>query len=201
MSARRLYLASRSPRRGALLEQLGIDFTPIAGDVDERRHAGEAPPDYVERIALAKAHAGRAALDVPEALVLGADTAVVIDDEVLGKPRDRAHALAMLERLAGHWHAVFTAVALLDGRRSSTRISVSRVAFRPLRAGEAAAYWASGEPRDKAGGYALQGRAARFVQALEGSYSGVVGLPLYDTAELLDAAGIGAAGLPQPAAR
>jgi len=190
VAGRRLFLASRSPRRRELLRQLEVAFTPLAADVDERHHHGEAPSDYVERIAIAKAQAGVAAATDVAGAVLGADTAVIVDGDVLGKPADRDAALAMLARLSGRWHEVLTAVVLADAERISTRVCISRVGFRPLRDGEAAAYWASGEPADKAGAYAIQGRAARFVNGLEGSYSGVVGLPLFETAELLTAAGI-----------
>ena len=184
-----LVLASRSPRRRELLDQAGIAHRVLAVDVDETRLPGEAPAVYVERLARAKARAGLAgAGDLP---VLGADTAVVVDGDVLGKPADRADGLAMLARLAGRAHEVLTAVALArPGGEEHCRLSVSHVTFRALTDAEIAAYWATGEPADKAGGYAIQGRAARFVTRLEGSYSGVVGLPLHETAELLAAAGI-----------
>ena len=147
---------------------------------------------YVLRVALAKARAGRALLAAGERLpVLGADTAVVIDGEVLGKPRDRSDALAMMARLSGQWHQVISAVAVVgpEGEEHS-RLSVSAVQFRPVTREEAEAYWQSGEPVDKAGGYAIQGRAAVFIERLEGSYSGVMGLPLFETAELLERFGI-----------
>ncbi len=184
-----IYLASASPRRRELLEQIGVDYQLLSVDVPESLKAGEAPEVYVLRLALAKARAGRQLLpeDEPHP-VLGSDTAVVLDGEVLGKPRDRDHALAMLGRLAGRRHQVMTAVALVgeDGQEES-RLSVSSVQFRPIAQQELAAYWETGEPADKAGAYAVQGRGAVFIERLEGSYSGVMGLPLYETAELLAA--------------
>ncbi|MDX1594380.1 MAG: Maf family protein [Gammaproteobacteria bacterium] len=184
-----LTLASRSPRRRELLDQAGIAHRVLHVEVDEAPRPGEVPAVYVERLARAKAEAG---LSVTGAgAVLGADTSVVLGDEILGKPADKADATAMLARLSGHTHEVLTAVALATPRRVACRLSVSRVTFRTLAADEIAAYWATGEPADKAGAYAIQGRGALFVTRLEGSYSGVVGLPLYETAELLREAGHG----------
>jgi septum formation protein len=182
-----IVLASQSPRRRALLDQIGVAHETLPVDVDETAHPGEVPAEYVLRLALAKARAGRALR--PWLPVLGADTAVVIDDAILGKPTDRADALAMLDRLSGREHRVLTAVALVSGREES-RLSVSHVRFRTIAPAEAAAYWATGEPADKAGSYAVQGLGAIFVEQLAGSYSGVMGLPLYETAELLRRAGI-----------
>lgn len=191
MHDRFVYLASRSPRRRELLAQIGVRFELIRADVDESPRAGEDAVEHVLRLAVAKASTGRARLGSrPPAPVLGADTAVVLDGEVLGKPSDEAQALAMLARLGGRAHEVATAVAVANGARVDTRVSVTRVWMRSLSAAEARSYWASGEPRDKAGAYAIQGRAAAFVTRIEGSYSGVVGLPLYETAELLAAAGL-----------
>lgn len=188
-----VYLASASPRRRELLAQIGVAFEVVAVAVDEALRPGEAPEVYALRLAVAKARAGHALRAGRPAL--GADTAVVVDGAILGKPRDRADALAMLERLSGRTHHVHTAVALVaaDGTVHS-RLSVSAVTFRALSAAERAAYWASGEPADKAGGYAIQGRAAVFVARLEGSYSGVMGLPLFETAELLETCGIAVPG-------
>jgi len=184
-----VYLASASPRRGQLLEQIGVRYRPLAVNVDEGRHAGEPPELYVLRVALDKARAGRVRVAANDPLpVLGADTAVVIDGDILGKPRDRAHALAMLARLSGRIHHVYTGVALA-AEDEQTRLSVSAVTFRPLSLEECAAYWQTGEPADKAGAYAIQGRGAVFITRLEGNYSGVMGLPLYETAELLEAEG------------
>lgn len=185
-----LQLASASPRRRALLEQIGVAHEAVPASVDERARPGESPRDYVERLALAKARAvpqepGRAALPV-----LAADTTVVLEGDLLGKPLDRAEALAMLTRLSGRPHQVLTAVALIAQGLEWVRTSVSSVRFREIAAAEREAYWATGEPRDKAGAYAIQGLGAVFVASLEGSYSGVMGLPLYETAELLREAGI-----------
>jgi septum formation protein len=182
------YLASRSPRRRELLAQLGLAHALVAVDVDETPLPAEDPRDYVKRMALAKALAGRQQLSTAHP-VLGADTAVVCDDRILGKPADADHALAMLRLLSGREHRVLTGIALL-GARQQTAVSETRVRFRHITPAEAAAYWASGEPRDKAGGYAIQGRGAVFVEHISGSYSGVVGLPLFESAELLALEGI-----------
>jgi len=191
-----LVLASASPRRRELLWQLGVPHRVAVADVSEDALGGESAADCVQRLALAKASqvwrlaalagAGTAAL-LP---VLGADTTVVIDGEMLGKPADRGAALRMLARLSGRTHEVLTAVALVGAHGSAQRLSRSEVRFRELAQAECAAYWESGEPRDKAGGYAIQGLGAAFVSELRGSYSGVVGLPLFETAALLDAAGV-----------
>ncbi len=183
-----LILASQSPRRRELLDQVGVSHRVVRVEVDETRRPSEVPAVYVERLARAKALAGLAAAGAGP--VLGADTAVVLDDAVLGKPADRDAALAMLARLSGCRHEVLTAVALADGDAIACRLSVSHVTFRELAPSEIEAYWATGEPADKAGGYAIQGRAALFVTRLEGSYSGVMGLPLFETGELLREAGI-----------
>jgi len=184
-----LYLASRSPRRARFLEQLGLRFETLPADVPEQPQPGQPPAEYALAVALAKARA--AAQAAPRPLpVLGADTDVSIDGEILGKPRDRADALAMLARLSGRSHEVCSAVALIVGERVETALSVTRVHFGVISPEQAAAYWESGEPADKAGAYAIQGHAARWVRRIEGSYSGVVGLPLYETCELLQRAGI-----------
>lgn len=182
-----IWLASASPRRRELLQQIGVRFSLLQVDVAEEAHPNEAPEVMVLRLALEKARAGRARLDTTDnAPVLGADTVVVSHGKVLGKPKDRDHALEMLLSLGGERHQVMTAVALVgaDGEEQS-RLSVSTVQFRSIDLDEASAYWASGEPADKAGGYAIQGLAALFIERLEGSYSGVMGLPLFETAELL----------------
>ncbi|WP_439859640.1 Maf family protein [Pseudomonas sp. MBLB4136] len=181
-----LYLASGSPRRRELLTQIGVPFTTHIVPIDESPLADEAPGAYVERLARAKASAALATLEqAADAVVLGADTAVVLDGRILGKPADRAEALGTLAALSGREHQVLTAVALASSARTAARVVVSRVSFRPLNDAEIAAYWASGEPRDKAGSYGIQGLAAVFVRQLQGSYSAVVGLPLCETAELL----------------
>ena len=192
-----IYLASRSPRRRELLNQLGVSFEILDLEVDESMAAGESADGLVQRLATAKAEAGRGLLaDSGGHLVLGADTIVVLDDEILGKPRDREHARELLASLSGRCHRVLSAVALASAGGTAIRLCESRVCFRQLSRREIEAYAATGEPLDKAGAYAIQGRAAAFVSDLRGSYSGVVGLPLYETAELLAAAGL--ALFPQP---
>lgn len=186
-----LYLASGSPRRRELLTQIGVPFTAIGADIDETPLDRETPSAYVERLARGKAEAGRRALDAGvDGCVLGADTAVVLDGRILGKPVDQADSMTMLLSLSGREHDVLTAIAILDGQRCESRVVRSLVRFRSITEQEAAAYWASGEPRDKAGGYGIQGLGAVFVAGLEGSYSAVVGLPLCETAELLGHFGI-----------
>lgn len=186
-----LYLASGSPRRRELLKQIGVPFVGLATTIDETPLAAEAPEAYVLRLAVAKAQAGLSALPASaDAVVLGADTSVVLDGQILGKPADRAEAMAMLESLSGHTHQVLTAVALASAARSEVRLVTSQVSFRQLSRAEIEAYWASGEPLDKAGGYAIQGLAAIFISHLQGSFSAVVGLPLCETAALLADFGI-----------
>lgn len=186
-----LCLASGSPRRRELLTQIGVPFTVVSAAIDETPLVNEPATAYVERLARAKAAAGRAALgEVSGVCVLGADTAVILDGQILGKPLDQADALAMLMALSGREHEVITAIAVLDGERCEVRQVSSRVRFRTLSIEEATAYWHSGEPQDKAGGYAIQGLAAVFVAGLNGSYSAVVGLPVCETAELLGQFGI-----------
>jgi len=181
-------LASMSPRRRELLVQIGVPHTVVAADVDERLLPGEAPADYVARLARLKATTVR---QRGEALpVLAADTAVVLKGSVYGKPDGRADGLAMLESLAGKTHQVLTAVALATGQDVALRVNCSSVRFRNIERAEMEAYWETGEPCDKAGSYAVQGYGAVFVAALSGSYSGVMGLPLFETAELLRDAGI-----------
>lgn len=181
-------LASVSPRRRELLAQIGVPHIVTGAHIDETAHPGEAPRDYVMRMAREKALTVR---ENGESLpVLAADTTVVLDDAIYGKPRDRGDGIAMLARLSGRTHEVLTAVALADSHGVALRLSASSVCFRQLTLEECAAYWETGEPHDKAGGYAVQGAAAVFIESLRGSYSGVMGLPLYETAELLRAAGV-----------
>ncbi len=183
-----IYLASQSPRRSELLSQIGVCHEILPVDIDETPRTDETPEDYVQRMALSKARAGRALrADRP---VLGSDTAVVLDGRILGKPKDRDDGMAMLVALSGRTHRVLTGVALVDARGDHYRLSDNQVGFRGLSDAEIAAYWHTGEPADKAGGYAVQGLGAIFVNHLSGSYSGVMGLPLYETAELLRAADI-----------
>ena len=178
-----IYLASKSPRRRQLLDQLGVKYEVLEVEVVEHWDGKESPRDYVTRLALEKARAGRkiAPRQLP---VLGADTEVVLEDRVLGKPADRDDAIRMLQSLSGRTHLVYSAVALIH-EREDVRVSISRVTFRPLGREECARYCDTDEPYDKAGGYAVQGGAASFIASLEGSHSGVVGLPLDETMELL----------------
>jgi len=183
------YLASQSPRRRELLEQIQVDYQQIAVQVDETPHVQESPTDYVQRLALAKAQAGRIATHA-SLPVLGADTTVVCAGQLLGKPNSPQIAQNMLEQLSGRSHQVLTAVALVAEGYEKALLSRSQVTFKRLTSAEIAAYVATGEPLDKAGGYAIQGRAAVFVTQLNGSYSGVMGLPLYETGQLLAAINI-----------
>lgn len=186
-----LYLASGSPRRRELLTQIGVAFTAISADIDETPLAEESPSAYVERLARGKADAGRrSVVSVEQFCVLGADTAVVLDGKILGKPVDEADACAMLMMLSGKEHEVLTAIAVLEGERCESRVVRSLVRFRPISREEAGAYWASDEPRDKAGGYGIQGLGGVFVAGLNGSYSAVVGLPVCETCEVLGHFGI-----------
>jgi septum formation protein len=191
MQSQSLLLASASPRRRELLRQIGLEPQVIATQVDESRLPGEAPATYVERLARLKAETAWQQLPSDRrATILAADTAVVLDGEIFGKPADRNEGLEMLARLSGRTHEVLTGVALKTTRATDVRVNVSQVTFRALHRDECEAYWESGEAADKAGGYAVQGLAALFISAIEGSFSGVMGLPLYETAELLRAAGI-----------
>ena len=182
-----LVLASASPRRRELLGQIAVAHTAVAAQVDESVLPGESPAAYVLRVARAKALALWRGAGAP---ALGADTTVVLQGELFGKPRDREQALAMLAALSGRTHEVLTAVVLAGAAGTFERLSVSRVRMRATTAAERAAYWDTGEPRDKAGAYAIQGLGAVFIESLQGSYSGVMGLPLYETAQLLAAAGV-----------
>lgn len=183
-----IYLASASPRRQDLLRQAGIQFEVFPSNLVEAQQPNETPEAYVCRVAADKARfVARQLSDrgLPMHPVLGADTEVVLDKEILGKPRDRTHGLDLLHRLAGRQHEVLTGLCVIDDGVEHVRISKSRVTFGPLTEEEIAYYWDSGEPRDKAGGYAIQGRGAGFIARIEGSYSGIVGLPLYEFRQLL----------------
>lgn len=187
-----VYLASASPRRGELLRQIGVPFEVRPAHIKEEQLAGEPPEAYVVRLAAAKAETIWVSLSEAERRpVLAADTAVVLDGGVLGKPREAADAAKMLERLSGRTHRVLTAVALRAGTAIETRLSASEVRFRATTHPERLQYCATGEPFDKAGGYGIQGHAAVFIEELRGSYSGVVGLPLLETAALLAHCGLG----------
>ncbi|MGG2395876.1 Maf family protein [Pseudomonas sp. SH1-B] len=186
-----LFLASASPRRRELLAQIAVPCVTQIASIDESPLPGEPAAVYVERLALEKARAGLRALGEPaDAVVLGADTAVVLDGRILGKPADFADSRDMLLSLSGRSHQVMTAVAVVGAGREISKVVSSEVSFRALSEAEIAAYWASGEPCDKAGSYGIQGLAAVFVSRLEGSYSAVVGLPLCETAEMLGQFGI-----------
>lgn len=187
-----LYLASSSPRRRELLTQIGVSYRLIAADVDETVLAGEDPHDHVSRLALAKARAGQRRMvadGLQQKPVLGADTVVVVDGDIMGKPEGREQGLAMLAKLSGRSHQVMSGVALV-GESEQLRVNTSTVWFRSTHQHERETYWDSGEPADKAGAYAVQGHAAVFISRIEGSFSGIMGLPLYETYELLAAAGI-----------
>lgn len=186
-----VYLASASPRRSELLRQIGAPFRVRATAVDERPLPDEGPAAYVARLAAAKAEAVWAGLPAGDIRpVLAADTAVVLDDELLGKPADVVEAEAMLERLSGRAHRVLTAVALRHAEGLDAAGSDTEVRFRATTPAERRAYCSTGEPFDKAGGYGIQGHAAVFVESVRGSYSGVVGLPLFETAGLLARCGL-----------
>jgi septum formation protein len=178
-----LILASGSARRRELLAKLAVSFVVSPTDTDESVLPGERPEAYVQRVAAAKA--AKALQTLGARPVLAADTAVVLGEQIFGKPRDRAHALEILERLSGRAHRVISAVAVSDGYQLTERLSITEVCFGDISAAEREAYWETGEPADKAGAYAIQGHGAIFVKAINGSYTGVVGLPLYETAELL----------------
>ena len=199
--SKRIYLASRSPRRRELLKQVGISFEIVlfredarrGVDVDESPQAGEAPSDYVLRVARSKAEAASLRLNqrrLPAYPVLAADTTVVLEGRILGKPADEPDAIAMLTALAGKSHQVLTAVAVGRYERLETRLSTSTVEFAALTPAQIRSYVASGESLDKAGAYAIQGRAGAFVRHLAGSYTGVMGLPLHETVELLETFGL-----------
>lgn len=185
------YLASQSPRRRELLQQLGLRFIVQAADIDESVLPGEPAAACVRRLAESKAQAVWSdAARIHSIPVLAADTIVVLGDVILGKPRDNAEAVAMLQRLSGRQHQVMTAVALCHEERQESLVQTSLVSFAKLSSLQIQQYVASGEPADKAGAYAIQGRAAAFVSDLQGSYSGVVGLPLHETCRLLRQFGI-----------
>jgi septum formation protein len=192
----RIYLASRSPRRRELLQQIGVDFDTVMfrapprddDDVSEAVLPGEDPETYVLRVAIAKGEAAVRRLDwrrMPRQPVLSADTTLDLDGEIIGKPDDAIHAESILRRLGGRSHRVLTAVVVAEDSRLEHRLSVSEVYFRELDDADIARYVASGEPFDKAGAYGIQGRAAGFIRRIEGSYTGIMGLPLFETSDLL----------------
>lgn len=181
MSRRQLILASASPRRRQLLTQIGLRFDVVVTDIDESRLAGESPDAYVERLAIGKARAGHRG----DGVAIGSDTIVLVDDEILGKPRGPKESKDMLQRLSGRSHQVKTSVAVHDGERTESIVVTTRVMFRQISETEIDAYLQTGEGRDKAGGYGIQGIGSIFASSIEGSYSAVVGLPLAETEALL----------------
>ena len=188
-----LYLASQSPRRGALLAQIGVNFQPLPLELEERPGAGEAPADYVQRLARDKALAGWRQLQargLTPKPVLGADTLGVCEGQILEKPHSQTHAAEMLRLMSGRSHQVLTAVAVCNQHQLKQCLVSTLVQFRHLTDTEIEAYWHTGEPQDKAGAYAIQGLGGVFVERIEGSYSAVVGLPLAQTVELLRAFGV-----------
>src|SRR5258708_18741274 len=189
ISGRKLILASASPRRAEILRTIGWPFEALPADIDETRRAGEDAVAYVERIARAKAEGS--VLRVPGSTILGADTVVVIEDEILGKPRDDEDARRMLRLLRDRWHQVLTGVALVDGDPGSANVAheVTEVRFAAMSEDEIDWYVATGEPRDKAGAYAIQGQGARFIKEIRGDYLNIVGLPVRLVYELLGTGG------------
>ena len=184
----KIALASASPRRRELLAQLAVNFELVKADVDETQHPGELATDYVLRLAISKASAGwivQSNSGVTPLPVLGADTIVVVDCEVLGKPKDQQDFLRMMRLLSGRQHQVYTAIALVSGDKVLSDIVKTEVWFSSLSEAQMLDYWQSGEPADKAGGYGIQGLASRFIPKITGSYFAVVGLPLYETDQLL----------------
>ena len=195
----KIYLASQSPRRGELLQQINIEYKIIKLDVDERVLDSESPAQYTQRLAMAKAKQGWLINNQKGEPVLGADTCIAFQGEILGKPRDREHALDMLQRLSGNTHDVYTAVAVVGHNASgeyleNSLLNRSQVEFRQTTLKEREWYWNTGEPMDKAGAYAIQGLGAVFISKIEGSYSGIMGLPLFEVSELLRQFGVTPAG-------
>ena len=184
-----IYLASSSPRRAELLRQIGVEFIVLPVNVDESQLVAETPEQYVCRVAKAKAEAGSSVANNAALPILAADTTIAIDDTIIAKPDDRQHCRCILSKLSGRTHQVLTCIALRYQGETTLALSTSQVQFRRLENVEIANYCASEEPMDKAGAYAIQGKAAIFVEKLEGSYSSVMGLPLFETAKILQQAG------------
>ncbi len=185
-----LILASASPRRRELLDQIGVRFKVVPSEIPENPGPLELPEDYVRRIAHEKARAVQKTHSPSDLPILSADTEVVLDGEIFGKPTDEDHACRMLEKLSGREHFVLSAVSLVQGERHFEALSMTQVRFRDLHLSEIAAYWRTGEPKGKAGAYAIQGLGSLFIERLSGSFSGVMGLPLHETAQLLRKVGI-----------
>jgi septum formation protein len=184
-----LILASQSPRRKELLQQLGYDFSCAPADIDESVLPTETPVQYVARLALEKA-AVIAQKNAPDVVVLGSDTSVIFGEHILGKPASLSECLTMLKMLSGKSHQVITAIAAVKGERNAVVVVSTDVDFKILSEQEITQYWQTGEPQDKAGAYGIQGIAGQFVKQIRGSYSAVVGLPLYETAQLLSTFGV-----------
>jgi septum formation protein len=182
--SKQLILASQSPRRKELLEQLGVEFSCVSPQIDESQLPDENPYDYVLRLAIDKAKAGAQQV-LTNDWVLGSDTAVVIDQVILGKPKDYEHCKAMLMQLSNKSHQVYTSLALVNGDKLLTAVIVTEVDFAQLTEHDILGYWQTGEPQDKAGSYGIQGIGGKFVKSIKGSFSAVVGLPLYETQQLL----------------
>lgn len=184
----KLILASASPRRAELLRQIGVDFEALSVDIDESPLSGEQAYDYVQRLALEKAQAAQRLCHQPDVLILASDTSVIVDGQILGKPSNKKHAFEMLRALSSRTHSVLTSVAVI-GKETLSVVSENHVTFSALNESDLEWYWATGEPIGKAGAYAIQGQAAIFIVRLEGSFSGVMGLPLYETSQLLQQQG------------
>ena len=193
-----IYLASQSPRRRTLIEQLGISYQAINVEVDERQQSGELPVDFVSRLASEKAQAGWQLVSELGIPVVGADTCIVLDQKIVGKPLDQQHGIELLKRYSGKSHQVVTGIAMVGHAGGvsgapvvqQVRVNTSQVKFRAITDRECEQYWQTGEPEGKAGGYAIQGKAAAFIEKIEGSYSGVMGLPLFEFSELISEFGI-----------
>lgn len=188
LSSPQITLASSSPRRRELLDQIQVSYEVIPVDIDESHLSGETAETFVKRLAIEKAQAGYR--QNPCYPALGSDTIVVIDSVILGKPENKAHALQILSLLSGKTHQVMTAVAIYSNDYSDCVLSISEVEFTTLTTQQMEAYWETGEPKDKAGAYGVQGIAAQFIRKISGSYSGIMGLPLFETAQLLEKSGI-----------
>ena len=185
-----LLLASASPRRSELLQQIGVTFERLQAECEEIHRPQESAEDYVCRVALDKARAGYQLVADRGLPVLGADTAVIVDHHILGKPRDQQHAAEMMRLLSAREHRVLSAVAMVSAQQEKVILQESRVRMRRISEKEMQDYWRSGEPQGKAGGYAVQGLGAIFIEHIAGSYSGIMGLPIYETVQLLQTFGV-----------
>ncbi|WFE68723.1 Maf family protein [Thiomicrospira sp. R3] len=184
--SKKLYLASSSPRRAELLSQMGLSFQLVKGDVEETRRKNESAEDFVVRMALEKAQAGLRTLNNSAAWIIGGDTLLLIDNRVIGKPSSKQNFIETMHKLSGTWHEVLSAVALVNQSLALAQLNRTRVKFKQLSEEDIAHYWATGEPCDKAGGYAIQGLGAKYVESIEGSFSAVMGLPIFELEQLLN---------------